>query len=144
MSDEDTGLARMWRDIEFISRGGQGAGEMTSSRQRDMQAAAALRVQNVVDAIEAFIAAKIHAQPRPNSVDVIETREHLRDKLAELVEGQVVTTLEIIIAELQRQRDKAGWDSLGWFNAEDPKEAVIDGRVDLVALAEAIDRERVP
>lgn len=60
-------------------------------------AAPGRRVQNVVDAIEAFIAAKIEARlvfgdgnmatsrRAARKVDVDETREHLRDKLAELV-----------------------------------------------------------
>jgi hypothetical protein len=51
-----------------------------------------------------------------------------------------MTTLEVIIAELQRQADVSRSQGLGWFDADNPKNAVIDGSVDLTALAEAIER----
>jgi hypothetical protein len=53
---------------------------------------ASQRVQNAVDAIEAFVAAKIRYEKQTDSgamraarIDVDETREHLRDKLAEVL-----------------------------------------------------------
>jgi hypothetical protein len=49
-----------------------------------------------------------------------------------------MSKLEIIIAELKRQYEASRGTGLGWFDAERPNEAVIDGRVDLVALAVAL------
>jgi hypothetical protein len=53
-----------------------------------------------------------------------------------------MTTLEIILKELHRQHDESRANGLGWFDDSDPREAVIDGRVDIVALAAAIDLSR--
>lgn len=45
--------------------------------------------------------------------------------------------VDAMVAELERQRDANGPD-LGWADADDVSAAVIDGRVDLVALARAV------
>jgi hypothetical protein len=49
-----------------------------------------------------------------------------------------MTTLEIIIEELRRQSD-ADHECSPYLDFSDHREAIIDGRVDLVALAAAID-----
>ena len=49
-------------------------------------------------------------------------------------------TLGAIIAELERQNDESRGFGLGCFEANDPSSAVVDGRVDLVALANAVER----
>lgn len=51
-----------------------------------------------------------------------------------------MTTLEIIIAELERQHEASRAGGLGYLRLEDPKRAVIDGEVDLGALAASIDK----
>ena len=53
-----------------------------------------------------------------------------------------MTTLEIILAELDRQHEASRAGGLGCFDATDPKYALIDGRIDLAALAAAIDKVR--
>jgi hypothetical protein len=50
-----------------------------------------------------------------------------------------MTTLEAIIAELKRQARERG---LEWLDVDDPSDATLDGQVDLVALAKAIDDAR--
>ena len=50
-----------------------------------------------------------------------------------------MTTLETIVAELQRQHEECKSHGLGWFDSTDTKSALIDGYVDLEALAAAID-----
>lgn len=52
-------------------------------------------------------------------------------------------TLAIIRAELQRQADNSRGGGLGCYVDDDPESALIDGDVDLVALATAIDAARV-
>lgn len=51
------------------------------------------------------------------------------------------TTLEKIKAELQRQAD-ADYTGGPYLDMDDDRSAVIDGRVDLVALAAAVDADR--
>jgi hypothetical protein len=53
-----------------------------------------------------------------------------------------MTTLEIIITELDRQAEASRASGLGCFSAADPEDALIDGRVDLIALAAAIDKHK--
>lgn len=55
-----------------------------------------------------------------------------------------MTTLETIVAELKRQYEESRSNGIGWLDTDRPKEAVIDGRVDLVALAAAIDAQKKP
>lgn len=52
-----------------------------------------------------------------------------------------MTTLETILKELHQQHDKSRSNGLGWLDADNPCEVDIDGRVDVVALAAAIDAE---
>jgi hypothetical protein len=54
-----------------------------------------------------------------------------------------MTTLELIIAELDRQTELPHGNSLDCFSAVEPQRTLIDGYVDLVALAAAIDKEMV-
>lgn len=49
----------------------------------------------------------------------------------------MTTILVKIIAELQRQADEAG--SNIYLDLDIPADAIIDGRVDLVALAQALE-----
>ena len=56
--------------------------------------------------------------------------------------GNIMTTLELIIAELKRQHEESRHDGLGYLRIEDPEKTCIDGDVDLVALAAAIDKQR--
>lgn len=57
----------------------------------------------------------------------------------------MIDTLKIIIDELRRQADASRAGGLGYFDPENPREAVIDGRVDLVALSEALKaRSTIP
>jgi len=53
-----------------------------------------------------------------------------------------MTTLEIIVAELKRQHEESRSGGLGYLRLEDTKRAAVDGDVDLVALAAAIDKGR--
>jgi len=50
-------------------------------------------------------------------------------------------TLRTIIDELQRQTDTSRYRWLGCFDPTDPSNALIDGDVDLTALADAIDNQ---
>jgi hypothetical protein len=52
-----------------------------------------------------------------------------------------MTTLEIIIAELNRQHEDKNGD-LTLLRIDEPGIALIDGDVDLVAVAAAIDKEK--
>lgn len=52
-----------------------------------------------------------------------------------------MTTIDIIRAELRRQSELPS-DGSPYFNDSDPRCAIVDGRIDLVALAEALDRAR--
>lgn len=54
-----------------------------------------------------------------------------------------MTTIEIIVAELRRQLEGNPYPhSIGWLEQDNPKATKIDGYVDLVALAMAIDTRR--
>jgi len=50
-----------------------------------------------------------------------------------------MTILDAIIAELERQYKVIPEDGIEYLDVDNPKKAVIDGRVDLLALACAIN-----
>lgn len=50
-----------------------------------------------------------------------------------------MTTLEKIQTELRRQYEASRAFGIGWLDLDDPERSKIDGEVDLVALARAID-----
>ena len=50
-------------------------------------------------------------------------------------------TLDIIVAELRRQHDASGATGLGYLDLDNLRAAMIDGQVDLQALADAIDKQ---
>jgi hypothetical protein len=55
------------------------------------------------------------------------------------IPGEVRVLIERMIKELERQREASGANGLTWFDADkDPRAAVIDGEVDLAALANAL------
>ncbi|WP_271567346.1 hypothetical protein [Bradyrhizobium sp. CCBAU 11386] len=101
----------------------------------------------IVDAVKALNEALMDAGEQDLSVELVvrpsraAQQTQQRQQTGDSRDGAAVSLIDIILTELRRQHEEHKGGGVH-VDAGNPRDTIIDGSVDLIALVEAIDQHR--
>ncbi|WP_456682980.1 hypothetical protein [Bradyrhizobium sp. USDA 3311] len=97
----------------------------------------------IVDAVKALNEALMDAGEQDLSVELSRAAQQTqqRQQTGDSRDGAAVSLIDIILTELRRQHEEHKGAGVH-VDAGNPRDTIIDGSVDLIALVEAIDQHR--